>query len=78
LEEYREQEAEGTLDEHAKAPEWREWDVPTLKQTGIQANINVVKLEVSEDSSFDYWLQISTLEFRKPLFVPAKLASSTF
>jgi hypothetical protein len=74
LEEYREQKAEGTLDEHAKAQEWREWDVPTLQQTCIQANINVVKLQVSEDSSFDYWLQISTLEFRKPLFVPVKLA----
>jgi len=74
LEEYREQEVEGTLDEQAKAPTWREWDVPTLRQTCIQANANVVKLEVSEDSSFDYWLKISTLDFRKLLFVPVRLA----
>jgi transposase len=46
-----------------------------LQQTCIQANANVVKLQASEDSSFDYWLQISTLEFRKLLFVPVKLAS---
>jgi hypothetical protein len=60
LEEYREQEAEGALDEEAKEPQWQEWDVPTLQQTCIQANANVVKLQASEDSSFDYWLQIST------------------
>jgi Putative transposase DNA-binding domain len=74
LEEYREQEAEGSLDEEAKAPEWREWDVPTLQQICIQANVNVVKLEASKDSSFDYWLKISTLEFRKPLLVPVRLS----
>jgi len=74
LAEYQEQEAEGTLDEEAKAPEWREWDVPTLRQTCIQANANVVKLESSQDSSFDYWLKISTLDFRKLLDVPVKLA----
>jgi len=74
IEEYRIQEAEGILDKQVKAPQWREWDVPTLQQTCIQANVNVVKLTVSKDSSFDYWLQISTLEFRKPLFVPVRLA----
>jgi Putative transposase DNA-binding domain len=74
LEENREQEAERTLDEGARAPEWREWDVPTLQQMCIQANANVVKLESSEDSSFDYWLKISTLDFRKLLYVPVKLA----
>ncbi len=74
LEEYREQEAEGSLDPKAKEPVWREWDVPTLRQDCIQANVNVVKLEVSEDSTFDYWLKISTLEFGKPLLVPVKLA----
>ncbi len=75
LAEYREQEAEGILDEQAEAPQWQERDVPALQQTCIQANANVVKLEASADSSFDYWLKISTLEFRKPLFVPVKLAS---
>ncbi len=74
LEEYQEQQAEGKLDPEAKEPVWREWDVPTLKQTCIQANANVIKLEPSEDSCFDYWLKISTLEFRKLLLVPVKLA----
>jgi hypothetical protein len=72
---YHEQEAVGTLDEQAKAPAWLEWDVPTLHQVCIQANANVVKLEPSQDSSFDYWLKISTLEFRKQLRVPVKLAA---
>lgn len=70
LEEYREQES----DKGVQEPEWREWGVPILHQICIQANVNVVKLERSRDSSFDYWLKISTLDFRKPLFVPVKLA----
>ena len=72
---YHEQQTESTLDEGAQAPTWKEWDVPTLRETCIQANANVVALEPSHDSSFDYWLQISTLEFRKPLLVPVKLAA---
>ncbi len=71
---YHEQAAEGTLDEQAQAPEWREWDVPTLKETCIQANANVVALEASQDSTFDYWLKISTLERYRPFLVPVKLA----
>ncbi|GHO80349.1 hypothetical protein KSD_81200 [Ktedonobacter sp. SOSP1-85] len=74
LAEYQEQEAEGTLQAEAKEPHWREWNVPILEQTCIQANANVVKLEVAQDSTFDYWLTISTLAFRKPLLVPVKLA----
>src|SRR5437588_3511482 len=72
---YHEQEAEGTLEEGALEPAWKEWDVPTLHQTCIQANANVVILEPSQDSTFDYWLKISTLEFRKQLLVPVKLAA---
>jgi Putative transposase DNA-binding domain len=72
--EYQEQRAEGKLDPQAKEPVWREWDVPTLHQTCIQANANVIKLEASKDSTFDYWLKISTLELRKLLVVPVKLA----
>ena len=56
-------------------PAWKEWNVPTLRQTCIQANANVVALEASQDSTFDYWLKISTLEFRKQLLVPVKLAA---
>jgi hypothetical protein len=72
---YHEQQTDGTLDEQAEEPTWQEWDVPTLRQTCIQANANVVVLEPSVDSSFDYWLKISTLELRKVLLVPVKLAA---
>jgi Putative transposase DNA-binding domain len=51
-----------------------EWNTPVLQQTSIQANVNVVALEVSTDSTFDYWLRISTLERGKPIRVPVKLA----
>ena len=74
LVEYQEQLVEGTLESNTTEPVWREWDVPTLQQTCIQANANVVVLEPSQDSTFDYWLKISTLEFRKLLLVPVKLA----
>ena len=46
-----------------------------LKQHIIQANANVVALESSEDSSFDYWLRISTLEKGTPIRLPVKLDS---
>src|SRR5258707_13475842 len=72
---YHEQEVEGTLDAEAKEPVWREWNVPTLRQTCIQANANVVELEAAQDSTFDYWLKISTLAFRKQLLIPVKLAA---
>jgi Putative transposase DNA-binding domain len=73
-EDYQEQQAAGIFDLQVNEPEWREWDVPTLHQPCIQANVNVIKLEVSKDSSFDYWLKMSTLDFRKELVVPVKLA----
>lgn len=71
---YHEQQADGTLDAQAEEPTWKEWDVPTLQQACIQANVNVVALEPSHDSTFDYWLKISTLDFRKQVVVPVKLA----
>ncbi len=74
LAEYHEQQAEDILDEQAEEPTWHEWDVPTLHQTCIQANANVVVLEPSQDSIFDYWLKVSTLELRKVLLVPVRLA----
>src|SRR6266536_2848517 len=46
---YQEQQAAGSLAEGATEPQWREWDVPTLRQTCIQANANVIKLQSSED-----------------------------
>ncbi len=72
---YHEQQTEGTLDADAKEPTWREWNIPTLSRTCIQANVNVAVLEPAQDSTFDYWLKISTLEFRKQLLVPVKLAT---
>jgi putative transposase-like DNA-binding protein len=71
---HHEQQAEGVLDAEGEEPTWKEWNVPTLRQTCIQANVNVVALESAQDSTFDYWLTISTLEFRKQLLVPVKLA----
>ena len=77
---YQEQQTRGTLEEgeeelkEPNAPIWHEWNIPTLRQWCLQANANVAKLEASEDSLFDYWLKISTLEFRKQLLVPVKLA----
>ncbi len=53
----------------------REWQTPTLKQTVIQANANVVTLEPSEDSTFDYWLRVSTLDKRQPIRIPVRLAA---
>jgi hypothetical protein len=45
-----------------KEPKWHEWNLPELRVPCIQANANVVVLEPSEDSTFDYWLRISTLD----------------
>jgi len=72
--EYHERETEGKLKPNEQEPTWHEWNIPLLKQPCIQANVNVVVLEPSQDSTFDYWLKISTLEFRKQLLIPVKLA----
>src|SRR6266852_2589940 len=61
---YHEQQAEGVLDTEVQEPVWKEWSIPVLHQTCIQANANVIKLEPARDSTFDYWLTISTLAFR--------------
>jgi hypothetical protein len=57
------------------APVWREWRTPTLRTTVIQANANVALLQPSQDSAFDYWLRVSTLEPRQPIVLPVKLAA---
>src|SRR6266849_4482244 len=56
-------------------PVWREWHVPELRVPSIQANANVVVIEPSEDSTFEYWLRISTLDKGHPLRFPVKLAA---
>ncbi len=63
------------LDPKRKEPVWREWNVPELRVPCIQANANVVVIEPSEDSTFEYWLRISTLDKGHPLRVPVKLAA---
>jgi len=75
LKRYQKQQADGQLSAHAKEPRWRAWNVPTLREPCIQANVNVVKLEESRDSTYDYWLTISTLEKGQPIVVPVKLAA---
>ena len=58
-----------------REPAWREWKLPELRVPSIQANANVVVVEKSEDSTFDYWVRISTLDKGNPLRIPVKLAS---
>jgi hypothetical protein len=41
----------------------------------IQANANVALLQPSQSTSFAYWLRISTLEKRQPIFLPVQLAA---
>jgi transposase len=63
------------LDPKRKKPAWREWTMPELRVPCIQANANVLVVEKAEDSTFDYWLCISTLDKGRPLRAPVKLAS---
>ena len=71
---YREQQVEVTAVPTSNEPTWREWNIPLLRETAIQANVNVVVCEPSTDSVYDYWLRVSTLAKGKPLYVPVKLA----
>jgi len=50
-------------------------EAPVLRVPVMQANANVVVVEPSTDSTFDYWLRISTLDKGNPLRVPVKLAA---
>jgi hypothetical protein len=56
-------------------PHWKEWHTPVLKEMVIAANANVALLQPSADSSFDYWLRLSTLEKGRPILLPVKLAT---
>ncbi len=53
----------------------RIWNTPILKEPVIQANANVALLQLAEESTFDYWLRLSTLEKGHPVFLPVKLAA---
>jgi putative transposase-like DNA-binding protein len=72
LAEYQEEPEAGEGD----PTEWKEWNTPILKESVIQANANVALLQPSEDSSFDYWLRLSTLEKGQPMFLPVQLAAN--
>jgi putative transposase len=41
----------------------------------IQANANVALLQPTQDTSFAYWLRVSTLEKGQPIFLPVQLAA---
>ncbi len=75
LAQYQNKGAEGSTPVKATEPQWREWTVPTLREPCIQTNVNVVKLEPSHESTYDYWLTISTLAKGQPIAVPVKLAA---
>ncbi|HEX4714118.1 MAG TPA: transposase, partial [Ktedonobacteraceae bacterium] len=69
-------EAEGRMATFKRRePSWTEWKLPVLRVPVMQANANVVVVEPSTDSTFDYWLRISTLDKGHPLRVPVKLAA---
>jgi hypothetical protein len=56
-------------------PTWKPWQIPTLRKSVIQANANVALLQPSQETSFAYWLRISTLEKGQPIFLPITLAA---
>ena len=64
-----------SLDPNRQEPSWKEWNLPELRVPCLQANANVVVVEKAQDTTFDYWLHISTLDKGHPLRVPVKLAS---
>ncbi len=61
-------------DGETELPQWKEWNTPVLAETVIQANANVALIQPAEDSGFDYWLRLSTLEHGQPVFLPVKLS----
>jgi transposase len=77
---YQDEIERGTLEEgeeeirEPKAPVWHEWNIPTLREWCLQTNANVAKLEPSEESTFDYWLTVATLEKGHPIKIPVSLA----
>ncbi len=68
----------GLEGEHApeeEPPTWKPWQTPTLRKIVIQANANVALLQPGHGTSFAYWLRVSTLEQRQPIFLPVTLAA---
>jgi IS605 OrfB family transposase len=82
---YKAEQLKPMPDPKLKEPKWREGNIPYIRATCIQANVNVVialtpadepvvKLELAKPGQFDYWLRVATLEKGKPLYLPVKLA----
>ena len=46
---------------------------PVLRIACLQANANVVVIELSRTSEFDYWLRVSTQERGQPVRIPIRL-----
>jgi hypothetical protein len=67
------QEEEHYSDE--REPVWREWQTSALRRIVIQTNANVALLQPGQSTSFVYWLRVSTLEARQPLFLPIHLSA---
>src|SRR5664279_2065983 len=68
-----------------KKPEWAEPCIPELHQVSIQASTNVAEqvagndkrvlaLEAASNSTYDFWLRLSTMAKGKPLYLPVKLS----
>jgi hypothetical protein len=56
-------------------PAWRDWNTPVLTEPVMQANANVALLQPAAESTYDYWLRLSTLEKGQPVLLPVKLAA---
>jgi hypothetical protein len=72
--EYLDMLAEYQEEPEGESPIWKEWHPPVLDATVIQAKAHVALLQPSDESSFDYWLRLSTLEKGPPGLLPVKLA----
>ncbi len=46
-----------------------------IKKTVIRANANVALLQPSQETSFAYWLRVSTVEKGQHLFLPVTLSA---
>ena len=69
-----------------RKPTWNEPRLPELREVSIQASQNValqveqggnreaLKLEKATGTAFDFWLRLSTLHERKPVYLPVRLA----
>jgi hypothetical protein len=72
--EYLDRLAEDQEAPEGASPIWKEWHPPVLDEAVIQANATGAVLPPADDSRFDYWRRLSTLEKGQPVLLPVKLA----